>query len=331
MILVTGGAGFIGSHFCSILKRNNYDFLIIDNFCNSKKDNIIKLETLIGEHVELIEGDIRDKKKLTSIFKNYNISSVVHFAGLKSVNNSFKFPLEYYSSNVVGTINLIETMLEWNIKKIIFSSSATVYNKDLALPWKENLILNLPENPYAQTKFIIEKFLYNIYRVNKKMRIGILRYFNPIGADKSGIIGEHFDAQSTNLIPSMINVYLGKIDHLKVYGTNFDTHDGYGVRDFIHVEDLVEGHLRALEYLEINSGYYNWNLGTGIGHSVLDVIQAFEKISKFKLPIQICSRRKGDLDKYWADVSKAEEELGFTAKKTLEEMIEDTIRFADRN
>ncbi len=329
MILVTGGAGYIGSHFILHLIRSNIEFIFIDSFINSSPKIIQKLKLIKNSRINYLKGDVRNVKFLKQVFSNYNISSVVHFAGLKSVKESFEKPSEYFTTNVSGTINIIKAMEIANVKKIIFSSSATVYNVTQTLPWKESGELDFSGSPYAQTKIMSEKILEQAALANPGWSVGILRYFNPIGSDKLGLIGENIIKESTNLIPSLVNVLLGRKKYLDVYGADFKTADGSGIRDYIHIDDLINGHIKAHSYINRHPGYNIWNLGTGKGYSVFEVIKEFETAANCKIPIKIRKRRKGDLAKFWADVKKARDELDFIAKKELNEMIKDVINFTN--
>ena len=327
MILVTGGCGYIGSHFTIKAMEQGEEVVIIDNLSNSKKEIVKKLSDITTKQIKFIHGDIRDQEILENIFKTNQISFVAHFAGLKSLSESFQNPDDYYSSNVDGTITLIDAMNHSGVRKLIFSSSATVYGNSHPLPWKEDLVLSTPESPYAKSKFLIENILKKKYLSDNSWRIGVLRYFNPIGSHKSGLIGDSIDGENLNLIPSIIKVLLGKSPYLHIFGNDFDTPDGTGVRDYIHIDDLLEGHIKALHHIDRNRGINIWNLGAGKGHSVLEILKIFENVIGSKIPYEIKNRRKGDLSKYWADVSKAKKDLDWFSKYSIEEMIRDSLNY----
>ena len=327
MILVTGGCGYIGSHFIVKLIERGIDFISLDNFSNSSSTVVDKIKNLTNSPANFIKGDVRDEKVLDKIFSGNKIRAVAHFAGLKSIAESFDHPLEYYSSNVSGSLNLLRVMDRAKVKKIIFSSSATVYGDQHPLPWHEELILKMPSSPYAQSKLIVEEILKSMFLVNSNWSIGILRYFNPIGSHKSGVIGDDINKENRNLIPSIMRVVLGKSPYLSIFGNDFETLDGTGVRDYIHIDDLLEGHIKALNHIEINRGFNVWNLGTGRGYSVLEILREFEKLIGRDIPYKFKSRRQGDLSKYWADVSKAKKELDWISKNGIEEMIYDSLNY----
>ncbi len=325
MILVTGGCGYIGSHTILKLAKIGYKIVILDNFSNSSFRVLDKLQSITNKEISFIEGDIRDYDVLRKIFVKYRIEEVLHFAALKSISESFQKSIEYFSNNIGGSLNLLNAMDEAKIKKIIFSSSATVYGKNHKLPWHENLKLSMPDSPYAQSKLVIEESLRNVYNSDNNWKVGILRYFNPIGAHSSDLINEDINGKVSNLIPNILKVIKNKHPFLEIYGNDYKTVDGTGVRDFIHIDDLVDGHIKALEYLSSNNGYNIWNLGTGSGYSVLQVLKEFEDIMKIKIPYRILDRRNGDLSEYWADPSKAFLELNWQAKKNIKEMVKDCI------
>ena len=330
MILVTGGCGYIGSHQIVKLIENDFDVISIDNYSNSSPDIIEKINQITNSSNKFIDGDIRDIELLDKIFFENKISSVIHFAGLKSISESIEDPLKYYSSNVNGSLALFRAMKKAAINKIIFSSSATVYGDKHHLPWHEKLELDMPLSPYAQSKLIIEEILKSISSSSNKWRVGILRYFNPIGSHKSGIIGENTYQEAGNLIPSIIKVILKESPYLNVFGADYNTSDGTGVRDYLHIDDLLDGHLKALNFLESNEGFHIWNLGRGKGYSVLEVISAFEELLGDKVPYKIQDRRRGDLSKYWAEVLKAKEELNWKAKIDIKGMVKDTLRYVNK-
>ena len=280
-ILITGGAGYIGSHTLVELANANYDFIVYDNLSNSSAESLKRVEKIIGKSITFINGDIRDTQKLKELFSSHTISSVIHFAGLKAVGLSVEQPLEYYDNNVVGTLRLLEVMKEFGCKKIVFSSSATVYGDPATTPILENFPVGGTTNPYGTSKYMIERILEDLYVSDNTFKIVILRYFNPVGAHKSGTIGEDPNGIPNNLMPFITQVAVGKREYLNVFGSDYDTHDGTGVRDYIHVVDLAYGHVKAIEYLDANENIKPLivNLGTGTGYSVLDVVKAFEKAS----------------------------------------------------
>ncbi|MFL2899952.1 MAG: UDP-glucose 4-epimerase GalE [Candidatus Pelagibacterales bacterium] len=325
MILVTGGAGYIGSHFVVYLIKHGFEVLVIDNFSNSNHSNIKNIEKIVGSNINFIEGDVKDCSILNQIFRRYKISSVAHFAGFKSIPNSIINPISYYSENIISSISILESMEQAGIKKIIFSSSASVYGNSHPLPWHEGLNLEFPLNPYAQTKYITEKFLINICNIDKDFRVGILRYFNPIGYHESGLIGDSIKNNENNLIPAIIRVLLRLDENFNIFGNDYLTKDGTGIRDYIHIDDLISGHVAALKYINLNKGLNIWNLGKGTGYSVHEIISEFENRLVTKIPFVIKERRKGDLPEYWSEVSKAYSELNWSANRNLNEMIVSTI------
>ncbi len=331
MILVTGGCGYIGSHFIVKLIEQGINVISLDNFSNSSHDTIDKIRSITNSNFNFIEGDVRDIDVLEKIFSENDISSVVHFAGLKSVKESFERPLDYYSSNITGSINLFKAMNRSDVNKIIFSSSATVYGDLYPLPWHEELSLQMPISPYAQTKFIVEEILKMHSFINLNMSIGILRYFNPIGSHVSGLIGDNINNKDGNLIPSIIRVLQGQSDYLSIFGNDYSTLDGTGVRDYLHIDDLLDGHIKALNFIELNKGFNIWNLGTGRGYSVLEILREFEKLVGKSIPYKFKNRRKGDLPEYWAEVSKSEKELEWTAKNGIEQMVKDSLNYINHN
>ncbi len=333
MILVTGGAGYIGSHTLIELSKAGYDFVVYDNLSNSQRESISRVEKIINKHVFFEQGDIRNRKSLEQLFCRYDIDFVIHFAGLKAVGESVANPLEYYDNNVNGTLVLLEVMNEFGCKKIVFSSSATVYGDPYITPIKEDFPIGGTTNPYGTSKYMIERILKDLYVSDNEWKIAILRYFNPIGAHESGLIGEDPNGIPNNLMPFISQVAVGKREFLNVFGNDYDTHDGTGVRDYIHVVDLADAHVKALQYLT-NTPITNiliTNIGTGIGYSVLDVVQAFEKVSGKKVPYKIVPRRAGDIAKYFSDPSYAKEIIGWEAKKTLEDMCQDSWKWQSQN
>ncbi len=332
-ILITGGAGYIGSHTLVELANANYDFIVYDNLSNSSQESLKRVEKIIGKSITFINGDIRDTQKLKEVFSSHTINSVIHFAGLKAVGVSVQEPLEYYDNNVMGTLRLLEVMKEFGCKKIGFSSSATVYGDPATTPILENFPVGGTTNPYGTSKYMIERILEDLYVSDNTFKIAILRYFNPVGAHKSGTIGEDPNGIPNNLMPFITQVAVGKREYLNVFGNDYDTHDGTGVRDYIHVIDLAYGHVKAIEYLDANDNIKPLivNLGTGTGYSVLDVVKAFEKASGKKVPYKLVDRRVGDIAKCFANPSYAKELLGWVAKRNLDEMCEDSWRWQSNN
>jgi UDP-glucose 4-epimerase len=330
MVLVTGGAGYIGSHTCVALHEAGFDFVVFDNLCNSSKESLKRVEKIIGKEIVFVEGDIRDKKALEQVFNTYNIDSVIHFAGLKAVGESVEKPLEYYDNNINGTIVLCDVMRKNNCKKIVFSSSATVYGDPHTTPIKEDFPLSTT-NPYGRTKLFNEEILRDLYTSDKEWKVVLLRYFNPVGAHKSGTIGEDPNGIPNNLMPFIAQTAIGKRKELSVFGGDYDTHDGTGVRDYIHVVDLADGHVKALQKINSLENVLTVNLGTGKGYSVLDMVKAFEKASGKKVAYKIVNRRAGDVAKCFADPSYANETLGWKASKGIDEMCEDSWRWQSNN
>ncbi len=330
-ILVTGGAGYIGSHTCIELIKAGYDIVIVDNFYNSKRESLRRIAELSGKPVTFYECDIRDEKGLNKIFKDENIEAVIHFAGLKAVGESCQKPVEYYDNNVTGTLVLCDVMRKNGCKKLVFSSSATVYGMNNVSPLKETMPTGGTTNPYGTTKFMIEIILSDIFKSDNEWSISLLRYFNPIGAHESGRIGEDPNGIPNNLMPFITQVAIGKREALSVFGNDYDTHDGTGVRDYIHVVDLALGHVKALNRVLGKSGLDVYNLGTGTGYSVLDVVKAFEKASGVKINYNIVDRRPGDVAVCYSDPSKAYEELGWKAERGIEEMCADSWRWQSTN
>ena len=329
-ILVTGGVGYIGSHTCVELLENSKEIVVIDNLCNSNIKALEKVEEITGKKIKFYENDILDKEALRKIFRENKIDSVIHFAGLKAVGESVEIPLEYYHNNIIGTLALIDVMKEFNCKNLVFSSSATVYGDSKVIPIPEDAPLSAT-NPYGRTKLFIEYILKDLYKSDNSWNIAILRYFNPIGAHPSGLIGEDPNGIPNNLMPYITQVAIGKLDYLRVFGDDYDTHDGTGVRDFIHVCDLAHGHLCALNKLKTNPGLVIYNLGTGKGYSVLDMVKAFEKVNGIKIPYQVTPRRSGDIATCYADPAKAKNEMGFITSKTLDDMCRDSWNWQSKN
>ena len=330
-VLVTGGAGYIGSHTCVELLNAGQDVVIIDNFYNCKKSSLDRIRALVNKDFKFYECDIRDRETLDSVFKKEKIDSVIHFAGLKAVGESVHKPLEYFDNNVNGTLVLLDVMRNNGCKKIVFSSSATVYGMNNVSPLTEDMEVGGVTNPYGRTKYMIECILKDLYVSDNSWSICLLRYFNPIGAHKSGTMGEDPNGIPNNLMPYITQVAIGKREYLNVWGNDYDTPDGTGVRDYIHVVDLALGHLKAVEKVESGSGLFIYNLGTGKGYSVLDVVKAFEKASGVKIPYQIGPRREGDIATCYSDPSKAYNELGWKAERDIEEMCEDSWRWQKQN
>ena len=330
MVLVTGGAGYIGSHTCISLHEAGFDFVVFDNLCNSSQESLARVEKIIGKKIPFYQGDIRNKQDLQSVFDTYKIDSVIHFAGLKAVGESVTMPLHYYDNNISGTLVLCQVMQENNCKKIVFSSSATVYGDPHTTPIKEDFPLSAT-NPYGRTKLFIEEILRDLYISDNEYKIILLRYFNPVGAHKSGLIGEDPNGIPNNLMPFISQTAVQKREFLNVFGDDYDTHDGTGVRDYIHVVDLAQGHVKALQNMDNVQNVLTVNLGTGKGYSVLDMVKAFEKASGKKVPYKIAPRRAGDVAKCFADPSYAFEVLGWRAKKGVEEMCEDAWRWQSQN
>ncbi len=331
MILVTGGLGYIGSHTVVELLKQGERLVVMDNLSNSKETMIEKIKEITGVSFIFYKTDLLDKEGMRKIFKENKINSVIHFAALKAVGESVEKPIEYYKNNVVGTINLLEVMKEFNVNKMVFSSSATVYGAPKVVPITEDMPLSTT-NPYGTTKLMIEQILKDTAYANKEFKVAILRYFNPIGAHESGIIGEDPNGIPNNLMPYITKVASGKLACLSVFGDDYPTHDGTGVRDYIHVVDLAKGHLKALKRLaKDDTGVFIYNLGTGKGYSVLDIVHAFEKENNIKINYKIVDRRKGDIAECFANPDKAYRELEWKAEKTLEDMVRDSWNFEKGN
>lgn len=329
-ILVTGGAGYIGSHTTLELLKNGFNPIVLDNLSNSKTESIERVKKLTGRECPFHRVDLRDKETLNIIFDQYNIDAVIHFAGLKAVGESVEKPLLYYQNNVAGTLNLCEAMIQADVKKIVFSSSATVYGDPQQSPLKEESKLSAV-NPYGRTKLTIEYILKELHHSDPEWDVALLRYFNPVGAHESGEIGEDPNGIPNNLMPFVTQVAVGKLDKLRVFGDDYPTKDGTGVRDYIHVVDLAIGHIKALEKISDTSGVLTYNLGTGKGSSVLDVIKAFEKANSLEIPYEITPRRPGDAAVCYADPTKAEKELDWKAERDLEAMCRDAWNWQSKN
>ena len=330
-ILVTGGAGFIGSHTCVELINAGYNPIILDNLSNSKRESVRRIEEITGKKVKLVVCDIRDRAGLDKVFSENNIDAVIHFAGLKAVGESCQKPLEYYDNNIGGSVTLFEAMRDAGVKKIVFSSSATVYGAENESPLREDMPEGKTTNPYGTTKLYIERILRDTFASDDSWSICLLRYFNPIGAHKSGKIGEDPKGIPNNLVPYIAQVAVGKREFLNVYGDDYNTHDGTGVRDYIHVVDLALGHIKAVEKVLGENGCFTYNLGTGTGYSVLDVVKAFEKACGHEIAYKIAPRRDGDLATCYSDPSKALRELGWKAERGIDEMCEDSWRWQSQN
>ncbi len=327
-VLVSGGCGFIGSHTTVDLLESGYDVVIVDNLVNSKEDVLDKIKKITGKNVSFYKVDMCDKEKLRNIFEKESIDSVIHFAGLKAVGESVEKPLLYYRNNIISTLNLLDLMAEYNVKKIVFSSSATVYGNPKSLPIYEDFPLSTT-NPYGTTKLMIENILKDLYKSDPSFDITILRYFNPIGAHKSGLLGEDPNGIPNNLMPYIVKVANGRLPVLNIFGDDYNTSDGTGVRDYVHVSDLSYGHVLALKNKK--TGLKIYNLGTGHGTSVLELVNMFEKVNNVKVNYQIVGRREGDIDACYASNELARRELGFNPKYTLEDMCLDSYNFAKNN
>ena len=329
-ILVTGVTGYIGSHTSIELLKRGEEIVVLDNLSNSKIEMCDSIKKLSGKDFKFYKVDLLDKENVEKIFKENKIDEVIHFAGLKAVGESCEKPIEYYHNNITGTLNLIDVMRKYDCKKIVFSSSATVYGDPDTVPIKEDFPLSTT-NPYGSTKLMIEQILTDVYKSDNSWTVILLRYFNPIGAHESGEIGENPNGIPNNLMPYINYVAAGKLDHLNVFGNDYDTHDGTGVRDYIHVVDLAIGHLKALDKARKITGVEAYNLGTGIGYSVLDIVKAFEKANNIEIKYEITVRRPGDIAVCYADPSKAKTELGWEAVRDLEQMCKDAWRYTKNN
>lgn len=329
-ILVTGGAGYIGSHTVLVLLQAGHDVVVVDNLCNSSKESLNRVAKIAGREALFIESDIRDRDFLDKVFAQHKISAVLHFAGLKAVGESVAQPLRYYENNVHGSQVLLQAMANAGVFNIVFSSSATVYGDPAVVPIHESYALG-PTNPYGRTKLMVEDMLRDLAIADACWRVAILRYFNPVGAHESGLIGEDPNGIPNNLLPFIAQVAVGKLPELSVFGNDYRTPDGTGVRDYIHVVDLAQGHLQALQALQSRTGAHVWNLGTGQGYSVLEMVRAFEEVSGRAVPYRIASRRPGDIAVCYADPSKALRELGWQAKCGLPDMMRDAWRWQSMN
>ncbi|MCP5101068.1 MAG: UDP-glucose 4-epimerase GalE [Chloroflexi bacterium] len=330
-ILVTGGAGYIGSHTCLALLQAEHEVIVVDNLCNSKQESLNRVQQITGKSIDFHQVDLLDKAALDTLFASTPIDAVIHFAGLKAVGESVSMPLHYYHNNVTGTLNLCELMQKHAIKKLVFSSSATVYGTPHTVPITEDFPVGGTTNPYGRSKWVIEDILHDLHHADPTWNIARLRYFNPIGAHPSGKIGEDPNGIPNNLMPYIAQVAVGNLPELQVFGNDYPTPDGTGVRDYIHVEDLAQGHLNALNKLAKNPGLVTYNLGTGKGYTVLEMVTAFEKVSGIPIPYKIAARRPGDIATCYADASKAKKELGWSATRDITEMCADAWRWQSQN
>ena len=330
-ILVTGGAGYIGSHTTLALLEAGHEVIVLDNLANSSLESLRRVESICAKAPTFIEGDIRDRALLDSIFSRYSIAAVLHFAGLKAVGESVQQPLAYYENNVSGSVVLFQAMAAAGVFNLVFSSSATVYGEPKQMPISEKCPTGIPTNPYGRSKLMVEEVLRDLSISEPRWSIALLRYFNPVGAHRSGLIGEDPNGIPNNLLPYISQVAVGKLQQLSVYGNDYSTVDGTGVRDYIHVVDLADGHLKALDAIAKSQGVHIWNLGTGQGYSVLQMIAAFEQAAKVNVPYKIVDRRSGDIAECWADPSKAATELGWKALHSLDDMMRDTWRWQQSN
>ena len=330
-ILVTGGAGFIGSHTCVELLENGYEVVVVDNLCNASEESLKRVEQITGKKVTFYKGDILDKEFLNQVFEKEEIESCIHFAGLKAVGESVEKPWEYYHNNITGTLVLTEVMKKHGVKKMIFSSSATVYGSPKEIPITEECPKGTCTNPYGWTKSMLEQILTDMQKADPEWNVVLLRYFNPIGAHPTGVMGENPNGVPNNLMPYITQVAIGKLACLGVFGNDYDTPDGTGVRDYIHVVDLAKGHVKALKKLEENGGLSIYNLGTGVGYSVLDIVKNFEEANGVKIPYEIKPRRAGDIATCYSDASKAKRELDWEAEYGILEMCRDSWNWQKKN
>ena len=329
-VLVTGGTGYIGSHTVVELLENNYEVVIFDNLSNSKEEVIDKIKEITGKRPIFVKGDLVNIDEIKAVFEEYEIDSVIHFAGLKAVGESVSIPIKYYENNIVGTLNLIKVMQDFNCKKIVFSSSATVYGDKNKAPYTEHMELGAT-NPYGRTKLMLEEIFRDLYNSDNSWRISLLRYFNPVGAHKTGLIGENPNGIPNNLMPYILKVSVGELPILNIFGGDYNTSDGTGVRDYIHVVDLAIGHIRALEYIKDNEGIEAVNLGSGKGTSVLELVNSFEKVNDLKLNYKITDRRQGDIDICYANPDKAKRIFNWETKSNVDEMCKDSYNFIIKN
>lgn len=330
-ILVTGGAGYIGSHTVVELLNHHVEIVVLDNLSNSSEVSLQRVQQITGKNITFYQGDILDREILQRIFSTHKIEAVIHFAGLKAVGESVKKPLHYYQNNVNGSITLLEEMLKAGIYNLVFSSSATVYGDPEIIPITETCKVGGTTNPYGTSKFMVERILQDAVSANPHLSVVILRYFNPVGAHESGLIGEDPNGIPNNLLPYISQVAVGKLPQLSVFGSDYDTHDGTGVRDYIHVVDLANGHLKALEKHQNDPGCHIYNLGTGIGYSVLDMVKAFEKANDIQIPYKLVERRPGDIATCYSNPQKALEKLGWKTERDLTQMMKDTWNWQKNN
>jgi UDP-glucose 4-epimerase len=330
-ILVTGGAGFIGSHTTLALLEAGYEVLVLDNLSNSSQESLHRVAQICGKAPIFVQGDIRDRVFLDELFATQKIGAVLHFAGLKAVGESVQKPLDYYDNNMAGSVSLCQAMAQAGVFSLVFSSSATVYGEPAQMPIREDFPVGVPNNPYGRSKLMVEELLKDLAHSDPRWSIALLRYFNPVGAHQSGLIGEDPNGTPNNLLPYVSQVAIGKLEQLSVFGGDYPTRDGSGVRDYIHVVDLADGHLKALQVIKQKTGVNIWNLGTGTGYSVLEMVRAFEQVSGQSVPYQIVGRRPGDIAECWSDPAKAALELGWKAERGLPEMMADTWRWQSRN
>ena len=330
-VLVTGGAGYIGSHTCVELLERGYGVIVADNLVNSSAKSLERVQQITGKSLDFYEIDVRDRAALDRIFEKHDINCAIHFAGLKAVGESVAMPLEYYDNNLNSTITLCRAMKDHGVKNIVFSSSATVYSGDNEMPLKESSRTGMCTNPYGWTKYMSEQILRDTAFADEEWSIALLRYFNPIGAHSSGLIGEDPRGIPNNLMPFISQVAVGRRDHLNIFGNDYDTHDGTGVRDYIHVVDLARGHVCAIEYMQKHKGENVFNLGTGMGYSVLDMVKAFERVTGIKIPYEIVARRPGDLATVYSSPDKSAELLGWKAEYNLDDMCRDTWAWQSKN
>lgn len=330
-ILVTGGAGYIGSHTVLELLQQGNEVIVLDNLSNSSNKSLKRVKQITEKEITFYQGDVQDRECLDEIFKHHNIDSVIHFAGLKAVGESVAKPIEYYQNNVQGTLTLVDAMRDAGVFKLVFSSSATVYGNPASLPIREDFPVGGTTNPYGTSKLMVEMILQDIVKSDDRFALALLRYFNPVGAHKSGLIGEDPNDIPNNLLPYISQVAVGRLEKLSVFGDDYNTKDGTGVRDYIHVVDLALGHLKALERIADNTGAHIYNLGTGNGYSVLEMVNAFEKASGQAVPYQISPRRSGDIAACYAATEKAFNELGWQAERGIDEMMQDTWRWQSNN
>lgn len=329
-VLVTGGAGYIGSHTVVELLESGHDVVVLDNLCNGSAKSLERVEAITGKTVDFVEGDIRDRSGLDKVFADHEIGSVIHFAGLKAVGESVGKPLAYYENNVYGTLSLCQAMAAAGVFRLVFSSSATVYGAEAPVPYLESMSRGSTSNPYGTSKAMVEKVLEDLCLADDRWSVALLRYFNPIGAHPSGQIGEDPRGIPNNLMPFIAQVAVGRLKELSIFGDDYPTEDGTCVRDYLHVVDLAKGHLKSLDKLE-QPGVHIYNLGTGTGFSVLEMVESFQRVTGVAIPYQFAPRRDGDLPAFWADATKAHEELGWTAEFSLDEMIADTWCWQSQN